>query len=233
LRQTTFAQWSNQVSPVHRLDARLKLFLLIAFVVSVALLRSLSAVQLAACLAALLAIAFLARLPIGRLLLASLFVFPFVGLFSLIVYLSGDLPRAFLILIKSYLSALAVLVTISSTPLPQLLSAARFFRVPALLVEVTQLIYRYFFVLSAEAQTMRTAFLARGGRPGRRALQAASGIIAVLFSRSYEKAAVLHHAMCARGFSGKFRAVEFAPVTLKEAAILAAGLALTAALHFF
>jgi len=232
LRQATFARWSNQASPVHRFDARLKLLLLIAFVISVALLRALSAPQLGACGLALLMAAWAAGLPIWRLLRASLFVLPFVGLFSLIVYVSGDTRRASLILVKSYLSALAVLVTVSSTPLPQLLLAARYFRLPALLVEVTQLIYRYIFVLSGEAQAMRTAFLARSGRPGRRALTASSGMIAVLFSRSYEKAGVIHNAMSARGFSGRLRTAEFRSVTVTETLILLGGLVFTAALHF-
>jgi cobalt/nickel transport system permease protein len=232
LRQATFAQWSNQASPVHRFDARLKLLLLIAFVISVALLRSLSPAQLGASAVALLVAAWIGKLPVWRLLRASLFVLPFVGLFSLIVYVSGDTRRASLILVKSYLSALAVLVTVSSTPLPQLLAAARFFRMPALLVEVTQLIYRYIFVLSGEAQAMRTAFLARGGHPGRRALTASSGMIAVLFSRSYEKAAVIHNAMTARGFSGRLRTAEFRSIRVTETLILLGGLVFAAALHF-
>lgn len=232
MRQATFAKWSNQASPVHRLDARLKLLLLIVFVISIALFRSLSAVQLGVSAAALLAVVSAAKLPAWRLLRASLFVLPFVGLFSLIVYVSGDTRRASLILVKSYLSALAVLVTISSTPLPQLLAAARFFRLPALLVEVTQLIYRYLFVLSGEAQAMRTAFRARGGQPGLRAVQASSGMIAVLFSRSYEKAAVVHNAMCARGFSGRLRTAEFPSVRLSQTIILLGGLVFAVALHF-
>ncbi len=232
MRQATFAEWSNQASPVHRCDARLKLLLLIAFVISIALLRSFAPMQLALAGAALLVVAWAANLPVSRLLRMSLLVLPFVGLFSLIVYLSGDTRRASLILVKSYLSALSVLVTISSTPLPQLLAAARFFRLPALLVEVTQLIYRYIFVLSGEAQMMKTAFLARGGRPGRRALEASSGMVAVLFSRSYEKAAVIHNAMSARGFSGRLRTPEFRPITVMETFALLGGLVFTAALHF-
>src|SRR5579863_5713515 len=52
LRQAAFALWSNQDSFVHRLDARVKLVLMMAFIVSLALLRFPSALQLAACLAA-------------------------------------------------------------------------------------------------------------------------------------------------------------------------------------
>jgi cobalt/nickel transport system permease protein len=232
LRQATFAQWSNQASPVHRFDARLKLLLLIAFVISIALLRSFSGTQLGLAGAALVVTAWIGKLPVWRLVRMSLLVLPFVGLFSVIVYLSGDTRRAAFILVKSYLSALAVVVTVSSTPLPQLLAGARFFRLPALLVDVTQLIYRYLFVLSGEAQAMRTAFLARGGHPGRRAVEASSGMVAVLFSRSYEKAVAVHNAMAARGFSGGLRTPEFRSITVLEILVLLGGLIFTTALHF-
>ncbi len=233
MRQPASARWSNQATFIHSLDARIKLILLLSFLLSIALLRAPSALQLTCCLLALIAIAAAARLPILRVLRASLFVVPFVGLFSLLVYLTGDASRAWFILAKSYLSAFSVLIFISSTPLPRLLAAARFFRLPALLVEVTQLIYRYLFVLGGEARAMQIAFRARGGKSGSRAVHAASGMVAVLFTRSYEKAAMIHKAMCSRGFSGNLiQAVELSPFGLQEGAILCAGIALLIGLHF-
>ncbi len=232
MRAAGFALSSKQDTYLHRLDARVKLVLLIAYVVSVALLRSPTIIQLLACFAASLGFALMAKLPVPRLLRASLFVVPFVGLFSFIVYLSGDRQRSLFLLGKSYLSALGVLVIIASTPLPRLLCAARFFRFPELLLDVTQLIYRYLFVLSSQTQAMRIAFLARGGRPGRRAVQASSGMVAVLFTRSYRKAAAIHQAMLARGFSGVFSSCDFPSITYREAFILIAGVALTVAVHF-
>ncbi len=232
LRHATFARWSNQSSFVHRLDARVKLILLLAFVISLALLRSPSVLQLISCLALLVAIAWAARLPALRILRTSFFVVPFVGLFSLIVYLSGDTQRACSILAKSYLSALSVLVCVSSAPLPQLLAAAQFLHVPGTLIEVTQLIYRYLFVLSAQAHVMQTAFHARAGRRGRRAIRASSGMVAVLFGRSYEKAASVHQAMCGRGFSGILTRHEFKPFQAFEVGVLTGGFTLAIALHF-
>jgi energy-coupling factor transporter transmembrane protein EcfT len=86
-----------------------------------------------------------ANLPIIRMLRISLIVIPFVGLFALVIYLSGDLRRAGLILCESYLSALAVMVCIASTSLPQIVEAARSLYIPKFFIEVTQLIYRYLF----------------------------------------------------------------------------------------
>jgi cobalt/nickel transport system permease protein len=232
LRHVSFARLSNQRSPIHRIDPRVKLLLLLAFVVSVALLRQLSLLQLAVSLLFLLSIAWAGRLPLLRIVRVSLFAVPFVAVFSLLVYLSGDGQRAWAILGKSYLSAFSVLIAVSTTPLPQLLSAARFFHVPTLLVEVTGLIYRYLLVLSGEAHQMQIAFAARAGRPGLRAIQASSGMVAVLFIRSYAKAAMIHQAMCGRGFSGSLACQEFAHFRVPDLGIVAGGLLLAVALHF-
>jgi cobalt/nickel transport system permease protein len=232
LRHASFAQLSNQTSVVHRIDARVKLLLLIAFVVSVALVRQLSLLQFAISFLFLIAIAWAGRLPLLRVVRLSLIAVPFVGVFCLLVYVSGDGQRAWAILGKSYLSAFSVLIAVSTTPLPQLLSAGRFFHVPALLVEVTGLIYRYLLLLSGEAQQMQTAFAARAGRPGLRAVQASSGMVAVLFGRSYARAAMIHQAMCCRGFSGSLARPEFAKVRVSELVTAAVGLLAAAALHF-
>jgi cobalt/nickel transport system permease protein len=232
LRHVSLAQLSNQTSVIHRIDARVKLFLLVAFVVSIALIRHLSVLQLTVYFLFLISTAWAGRLPVLRVVRVSLLAVPFVGVFSLLVYLSGDAQRAWAILGKSYLSAFSVLIAVSTTPLPQLLSAARFFHVPALLVEVTGLIYRYLLVLSGEAQQMQIAFAARAGRPGLRAVQASSGMVAVLFSRSYGRAAMIYQAMCGRGFSGSLARQEFAPLRLPQLGIAAGGLLLAVALHF-
>ncbi len=232
MRHAASARWSNPKSFVHRLDARTKLILLLAFVLSVALLRAPSGLQLTCCLFALIVTAAAARLPVWRILRVSLLVVPFVGLFSLLVYLTGDAWRAWFILAKSYLSALSVLILISSTPLPKLLAAAHFFRLPTLLVEVTQLTYRYLFVLAGEVRVMQTAFRARGGRPGSRAVRASSGMVAVLFTKSYEKAAMIQQAMYSRGFSGNLAQANLPRFNLREGVIACAGIALLVGLHF-
>ena len=231
MRHASFLRWGNQNSFVHQLDPRVKLVLLVAFLASVALLRAPSAVQLTACLICLIAVTTAARIPTLPVLRAALLIVPFIGLFSLLVYISGDSRRAWNILAKSYLSALSVLITVASTPFSRLVTAARFFRVPALLLDVIQLTYRYLFVLAGQARMMQTAFGARGGRVSRRAIEASSGMIAVLFIRSYEKAAMVHQAMAGRGFAGDFIQHQFAPLEIRDLGALTFGLLLAFALH--
>ena len=107
---------------------------------------------------------------------------------------------------KSYISALAVLVLVSTTPLPQLLRGLELLGAPRFLLMVAQFLYRYLFVISEEAQHMRVAARSRGGKgqSGSR-FRAAAGALAVLFSRSYARAEAIHRAMIARGFQGRFR----------------------------
>lgn len=231
MRHTTLAQWSNQQSIVHAVDARVKLVLLICFVVPLALVRFPTPFQLGICFFALIGTVLAARLPVVRIVRISLLSVPFVGVFAVIVYLTGDPQRAWAILAKSYLSALSVLVTTCSTPLPRLIAAAHYFHMPELLLEVTQVIYRYFFVISGQAHQMQTSFQARGGKPGMRALRASSGMIAVLFGRSYEKAVIVHQAMLGRGFTGRLPSPPFPRLQATEFVLVGAGLLFAVALH--
>lgn len=210
----------------------MKLIVLLSFVLSLALLRSPFPLQLAAALAALLAISFAARLPWGKLLLRALFVVPAIGLFSLILFLSGDGWRAWAILSKSYLCIFAVLLTVSTTTLPSLLEAARWCRLPGMLVDITQLIYRYLFVLASQAQQMLTAFRVRGGSVGRRAFLASAGMVAVLFGRSYQQAEFTHQAMLSRGFDGSLPTVTHRRLASRDLIALVVGIAATVILHY-
>ena len=205
---------------------------LLSFVLSLALLRYPSPLQLATALVALIAISLAARLPWSKLLLRALFVVPAIGLFSLILFLSGDRWRAWAILSKSYLCIFAVLLTVSTATLPSLLEAARWYRVPGMLVDITQLIYRYLFVLASQAQQMLTAFRVRGGSVGKRAFLASAGMVAVLFGRSYQQAEFTHQAMLSRGFDGSLPTVTHRRLTSRDLIALVVGIAATVILHY-
>src|SRR5207249_1018189 len=119
----------------------------------------------------------------------SALVLPFSLVFAVISWTAGDSARALSLLIKSYLSAAAVLIVVASTPMPQLLRGLESLGAPRFLLMVAQFLYRYLFVISEEAQHMRTAAVSRGaslrGVLARHArFQAAVGALAVLFARS-------------------------------------------------
>ena len=213
---------------LHACDARVKVVLLAAFLAAVATTPRLAPAHLAGYGAALLGAVGLARLPAGAVLLRAAVVLPFSATFAAISVLAGDSPRAVALVLKSYLSAAAVLVAAGSTPLPKLLRSLEGLGVPRFLVLVVQFLYRYLFVISEQAQHMRLAALSRGGWR----LRPAAGAVAVLFARSYARAEGIHRAMLARGFQGTVIPLAPQRARWKDGALLAAGLMVVAAVRF-
>ena len=101
-----------------------------------------------------------ASLPVMGALTRSALVLPFTGC-SVWCSLERAIRRGEAVVLKSYLSALAVLVVVSTTPLPDLLHALESFGTPRFLLMVAQFIYRYLFVISEEAQHMSKAAVSR------------------------------------------------------------------------
>jgi cobalt/nickel transport system permease protein len=200
-------EWSRGHSSLHGCDARAKLLAALVLLVAVAhapcpdwtALARLCAVVL--CLAA--SAAALARLPFAGLLARAALVLPFSLAFALAAWWSGEFEHAAVLAAKSYLSACLTLLLAATTTLESLTGGLARLRLPAFLLEVVQLLYRYLFLTLAEVQRMRLAAAARGGQ---RSFLLASGTVAVLFARSYGRAEGVHRAMLARGYQGAPRA---------------------------
>ena len=209
MHHVVLERWSRGHSPLHRRDPRAKTLALLIFLVLVATSRPPFLRLGAAYFVLLIAALVWARLPLAAALARSGVVLPFSLVFAGISLMAGDATRAGALLVKSYLSALAVLLVISTTPMPQLLRGLESLGVPRFLLMVAQFLYRYLFVISEEAQHMRAASIARGasvrGMVAHSArFRSAAGALAVLFARSYKRAENIHQAMLARGFEGRF-----------------------------
>ncbi|MEZ5400799.1 MAG: energy-coupling factor transporter transmembrane component T [Bryobacteraceae bacterium] len=188
--------WSRGDSWLHRRDARAKLlatlFMLIAVGTSAVPLAHLAPV---ACAAAV------SRLPPVSLAARAALVLPFTLSFAAVSILGGDWNRAYLVIIRSMLSAATVAILTGVTPLPSLVRGAERLGAPRLLMEVIQFLYRYLYVLYDQAARMRWASQSRGGFRW----EAAGGAIGVLFASSYQRAEAIHRAMLARGFDGRLQ----------------------------
>ncbi|HWB85440.1 MAG TPA: energy-coupling factor transporter transmembrane component T [Bryobacteraceae bacterium] len=210
MHHVVLERWSRGTSALHRRDPRAKLTALVVFLVVVATAQHMLP-QLTAALFLLLAATLLyARLPLWGALARTALVLPFSLVFLLVCWMAGDPARGLALVAKSYLSALAVLIVVSTTPLHALLRGMEMAGIPRFLLMVVQFLYRYLFVISEEAQHMTNAAAARGatfrGAVARGArFHAAAGALAVLFVRSYGRAAGIHSAMLARGFLGRFQ----------------------------
>lgn len=223
-------RWSRRASPIHAWEPRSKLVALAVFLVSVATTPAASVPAGVGYLAVLLAAILLSRLPLGGVLARAAVVLPFSATFAIINWLAGDAQRAAALVVKSYLSATAVLIVVATTPLERFVRSMEALGAPRLIALVIQFLYRYLFVVSEQAQHMRVAATCRA--PGRRMrFRAAAGAVGVLFARSYDRAEGIHRAMLARGFQGHFPAVSLASPRFPDVLFLLLTIALVLAVR--
>lgn len=225
MHHVVLERWSRGSSPLHQRDARAKILALLVLLVVIATAQR-QVPLLALLLSALLiAAAKWARLPAWGALARAAVILPFTMVFGVICWLAGDPARGLSLVLKSYVSALAVLLLVATTPLPNLLRGLEAMGIPPFLLMVAQFLYRYLFVISEEAQHMRKAAAARAPAlrftGGSVRFRAAAGALAVLFARSYGHAVEIHRAMLARGFRGVFRPLETPRFAVRDAAFLA------------
>jgi cobalt/nickel transport system permease protein len=204
--------------PLHHLDPRAKTLATLGFAVAVAVTPAAAPLRLAAFAAVLLLSAVAGRLPLGFLVRRLVWVLPFAALpAALLPFTAGaggtatfhaptahGLAVAGAMVAKALLCAGATLVLVATTPMSDLLQALRFLRLPATLVSVVGLLYRYLFVLVDESERMQRARAARGGR-GLGGARGGAALLGTLFLRAHERAVGVHRAMLARGLAGEAR----------------------------
>lgn len=118
-----------------------------------------------------------------------------------------------------------------TTPLPELMRAARFFRCPPVLVELALIMYRYIFLLLEEGGRIRNAEKSRLGFVDIRAAVRSSGILGgMLVLRTYDRAERSFAAMRCRGYRGALTAVTPGQMRGVDWVALAVGLLLLAGL---
>ena len=192
---------------------------------------------------------------IGRVFLRSLVALPFILIALPTVFTKPGAPLYELslglvnltataegieffasVLIKSWTAVTASVLLTSTTPPLRLLAALRALRLPAILIAVVMLMYRYLFVLVDEAQRMLRARAARsaaigpgsGGTVVWRA-KSAGGMAGSLFIRTLDRSERIYMAMLARGYDGSIRQQSTAPLGRLAIAQIALPLALFAA----
>ncbi len=246
-----------KASIVHDLDARVKLVLAVAFILTTALTPIGAWPAYVLLLAIALAAAVLSELGIGYVLKRAALALPFVLaavplLFTVEgaplfhvgsgpVQLTGTWPglaRFGSVALKSWISVQAAIVLSATTRFPDLLMAMRAVRIPRLLVAIFGLMWRYLFVLVDEALRLMRARDARSGhapglKPGGRLAWRArvtGGMAGSLFLRSFDRGDRIYSAMAARGYDGEVRGLPVPPLASTQWAVLGAGLALLALL---
>jgi len=249
-------------SPIHRLEARVKLILTVAFVFTAALTPAGAWPIYILLFALVLAAEILSEVGVGYILkrawlalffiLAALplaFTVPGEALFRIPVgawTLTASAPgveRFISIALKSWISFQAAILLAATTTFPDLMVAMRAVRVPRLLVAIFGLMWRYLFVLADEAIRLMRARQARSGhsdlpglKPGgsiRWRGSVAGGMVGNLFLRAFERSDRIYMAMLARGYDGEMRGEPLPVLSRDNWLILICGLIVLVALAAF
>jgi len=222
-------QYSDLDSFVHRLDPRTKTLVVLAFVLMVMATPPTAWLSFALCAVLITGLILLARLPPLYVLKRSAVIVPFVLMIAIFLpfFEGGEVAGSYNVwlwrvsvtydglivlwnvIIKSWLSALSLILLSATTPFPRLLKGLERLGVPRVMVMILSFMYRYLFVLVDEVMRMGRARESRslGGRVVWQA-RTLGNMIGALFLRSYERAERVYQAMLARGFDGEIRTLD-------------------------
>lgn len=205
---------------IQSLDPRVKLFTFLFLIVIVGLARSLWI--LAAIIILVLAMVFLARIPLGFFVKRVILFLPFTAIVALpalfitpgdplwqisgraVITIQGAHTAEFLLL-RVMDSISFGMLFILTTPWNGVLSALRWFRLPAVIIDILSMTYRYIFLFLHTANSM---FLARRSRSlgtfssgeNRRWL---THILASTMAKSQHLSEEVYLAMLSRGYQGE------------------------------
>lgn len=135
-------------------------------------------------------------------------------------WLTGGVVSMLTLLLKGVFAVSAAYLLMVTTPMEDLCRALRKHRVPAILVTVILLIYRYLAVFLEEVGKMRTAYQLRA--PGQKGVhfRVWGPMVGSLLLRSMDRSDAVYQSMILRGFKGEFPFGQDRPFTGKDAAHL-------------
>lgn len=242
-------------SRLHRADARVKLITALGFIFALASIPPGKWLAFGAMLALVWLAAGVSGVGLPRILLRSLVALPFILIALPTVFTRAGVPLFEIdlalftaaatregleffasVLLKSWGSVTAAVVLTATTPALRLLEALRALRMPAILVAIVMLMYRYLFVLVDEAQRMMRARAARSAAVGRKSggtliwrAKSAGGMAGSLFIRTLDRSERIYMAMLARGYDGSLRMRTAPPLGMRGMALPAFALCVFAA----
>jgi cobalt/nickel transport system permease protein len=234
-------KYSDIDSFLHRRDPRVKIISFVSFILFIVLSnpRLYISFALYGCLITILIL--LSKIPLGHILKRSFSIIPFVLVVAVFIpFLKEGEPVLEIpvsgrhlvvtyeglillwnILIKAYLSALCIILMMSSMRFVQLLKALEEMKLPKIIVMIFSFMYRYIFVLQDELEKMKRAKESRSiGNKKWFQIRVFSNMLGVLFIKSYEKGESVYLAMCSRGFDGTIRTFEGSSLTGTDALFL-------------
>jgi cobalt/nickel transport system permease protein len=246
-------------SPLHLMDARVKVALVFLMILLIALTPMGAFGAYIGFFVIMMAGALIARVDPLMVVKRSLVALPFAAAAITLVFTMpgpslGNVPlvgwpisvpgliRFASIMFKSTISVQAAVLLMASTHFTDMIWALSALRVPKVLVSIISFMYRYLFVLAEEALRLTRARDSRsaviGGNPAYGGsvifrAQTSGRLIGNLFTRSFERSERVYQAMVSRGYRGEMKHLAPPPLRARDvlaaAGVLAAGLLLVMA----
>ena len=217
---------------IHRLDARIRVLLSVAFALVTVALNSLVVLALALTMAAILAA--LARLPAGPTLrrmvgmdafMVPILLFlpftvpgPAIAEIGTLTISAEGVYRAIEIVLKANAVVLALLTLVGTIEPATLGHALSGLGVPDKLTRMLMLTVRYIAVLHTEYGRLRLAMRARAFQPAGNlhTWRTLGFLFGMLLIRSFERSERMLEAMKCRGFAGRYFVVDAKPPSLAD-----------------
>lgn len=133
---------------------------------------------------------------------------------------AGGVLSCLSIVAKTFLSVGAVLLLVAVTPMTDLTEALRRMRVPAVLIGLFEMTYRYAGTLLEEAGTMSTAYALRAPEKQRVEMRHMGAFVGSLLLKSFDRAQRVQTAMELRGWGGGWRQREPRPMDGRDVCYL-------------
>ncbi|MBU1040194.1 MAG: cobalt ECF transporter T component CbiQ [Proteobacteria bacterium] len=205
-----------QDTALHRLDARAKVLVTLAYLVSMLSLGRYEVSRLLPFAAFPLLLAVQGGVPLGLLLRRAALALPFVvfvGIFNPLIdrnvhltlgplVITGGMLSFTSIVLRSLLAVTTGLVLVAVTGFDQVCRALGRLGMPTALLVQLQFLYRYLFVLADEALRMLHARVQRCAKNSRPSLHEYRALLGNLLLRTLDRAGRVHQAMLCRGFDG-------------------------------
>lgn len=235
---------------VHRLDARVKVIATILFSLTVVSFPKYEIISLMPFFLFPVLLITVGGIPVRFILGKVLLVSPFavlIGVFNPLldtgtatvifgIPLSAGFISFISILLKFALTVSAALLLIATTSFPGICNALGRLGFPAVFVTQLLFLYRYIFVLAAEALRMVRARNMRSfgtRRMDMMDMKVFSRLIGTLLFRTVDRAERVYSAMLSRGFQGNIPSLAKNRITAKDAGCLAATVVFLAIFRLF
>ncbi len=219
MRQDYIDRYSHLDSPVHRFDPRVKVICLFLFVIAVVLTPPTRFAAFFLYATLVFSVLLLSEVPLGFVLKRTLIIVPFAGMIGLFNLFFKPPIVFFNILVKSWLSVLALIALSATTEFPSLLKALEALKMPRLISTILSFMYRYVFTLIEQVQKLERARVARSyGRRGLYQMRAMGNMLGSLFINTYERGERIYMAMLARGYHGHAHTAHRFVLTIADAA---------------